>query len=641
MSSEIVRLQPADLFDLRYVRDARFSPDGARIAYVVSRTDDRERFDIWIAAAAGGEAQRLPFDGNALAPRWSPCGDRLAFVGDGRVRLLDTASLCVSEPLTDDGVTVQGAPSWAPDGRRIAVCLLAVRKVRGARHVTERVFRADGLGFLEPSQQAVHVVDCETGAVRRLTGDDMHASRPQWSPCGRRILFFAARNASRAAMYTMRLLTVEPDTGALHEVLGAGWFLGAARWLPDGEQILVTGSSDRTMLVPSLAVWVVNLDGGAVNRTAGLDIAVGFLMVHDMPVWDLALDNSLTVLDRDSAFVTVQAGGSAEVWRIALAGPVAARRVVTGARSCAVLDSNGVAASLLFVATDLHAPVELHRAALDGSGECRLTRLNDTILARWPKMRVVPLSFTSEDGLPIEAWFVGPATQSAAVPTVLYVHGGPFSAVGHGFHFDFLLLASHGIGVVFANFRGSFGYGDAFIRAIYGDMAERAFPDHLGTVDAAVADGLADPTRLGIWGPSHGGFTTCWVVGHTDRFKAAMAEATFVNLVTAYYLGDLPDLRARMCGGRPDEVPEIYRAQSPLTYAHRCTTPTLLVHGEDDHRCPIAEAEQFHRALLDAGCTTGLVRIPSCSHMGDTIGPLEARQAQNQALLDWFGRYLA
>jgi dipeptidyl aminopeptidase/acylaminoacyl peptidase len=129
-------------------------------------------------------------------------------------------------------------------------------------------------------------------------------------------------------------------------------------------------------------------------------------------------------------------------------------------------------------------------------------------------------------------------------------------------------------------------------------------------------------------------------VGHTSRFKAAIAEAAFTNFTTLYYLTDAPDVFARDLGGRPHEIPDVYRARSPLTYAHRCTTPTMLLHGEDDLRCPISEAEQFYRVLQDVGCTTELFRIPGCTHLGDSIGPLNARRAQNDALLSWFQLHL-
>jgi dipeptidyl aminopeptidase/acylaminoacyl peptidase len=309
-----------------------------------------------------------------------------------------------------------------------------------------------------------------------------------------------------------------------------------------------------------------------------------------------------------------------------------------GDRSCIALNASAARDRLLFLETDMLSPPDLH--VFDGIAQSRATHVNHDVLAEWPALCAQRLRFVSEDGLELEGWFLSTSPRPDRMPTVMFIHGGPFIAAGHAFRFDLHLLASRGIGVLFANFRGSFGYGEEFARAIMGDWGARGFPDHMAAVDRAIELQLADPARIGVWGASHGGFATCWLVGHTNRFRAAVAEAGVTNFVTAYYLCDAPDIFERDLGGKPHEIPEVYRSRSPLTYAHRCTTPTLLIHGEQDLRCPIGEAEQFHRALLDAGCTSELVRLAEATHMGDSIGPPQTRVAQNAALLEWFERFL-
>jgi len=248
--------------------------------------------------------------------------------------------------------------------------------------------------------------------------------------------------------------------------------------------------------------------------------------------------------------------------------------------------------------------------------------------------------FASADGLQMEGWWMARGDSVGPQPTILFVHGGPYIAIGCVFRFDFWMLAAHGYAVLFANFRGSIGYGAAFSLAIDPDWGANGFPDHMAAVDAAVARGFADSRRLGVWGASHGGFATAWIVGHTDRFRAAVAEASIVDCASMYYLSDLPDFLAQQLGGKPHEVPEVYRLRSPLSYAHRCKTPTLLLHGDRDIRCPVAGAESFFRALLDARCVTELVILKDCDHLGDSAGPLSARLGQNEALLGWFAKYL-
>jgi dipeptidyl aminopeptidase/acylaminoacyl peptidase len=638
----VIQLGPDDLFELQYLHDARLSPGGHLVAYAVSRTDgDKEQFEIWIAGVTGEGKQRLPYHGNAMAPRWSPDGRWIAFVGDNRLRLIAYPSLSVSEPLTPEDVSVQGAASWSPDSGRVAISLLEQHTVDGAHRIASDKYRADGLGYFDGLEQSIYELELSTRALRGLTPNGWLCSQPEWSPCGRYILFFAAGDIDRSAFYSSRLLTVDVNDGEVGEVLGTRWFMGCARWLPGGERIAVTATRDSTLTVPTLSFWVVDQSGdNAEQRAPGVCGSFGFHVQHDMPVWDLTFTNNFTVLDRQAAFATVQKGGSAEIWRIALEGDVAVDRVLIGERSCIALDASAAANVLLFTATDLRSPTELYRATLDSYKEDRLTGLNDEVLSTWPAISAERFVFESADGTEIEAWHMASANCSRPLPTVLHIHGGPFSSTGYAFRYDFQLLAAHGFGIVFANFRGSSGYGEPFVRAIMGDWGERAYPDHIGAVDAAVARGFADPDRLGVWGPSHGGFATCWIVGHTDRFEAAVAEAPLTNFETFYYLSDLPEVIVRDLGGRPHDVPDVYRSRSPITYAHRCRTPTMLLHGVDDHRCPITEAEQFYRALRDAGCKTELVRIPGCSHMGDSVGPLAARRAQNEALLRWFQEHL-
>lgn len=636
-----VRLEPEDLFALRYIRGGCWSPDGRCVAYGVSRTDDSEHFELWIAELASGAKHRLPYGGKATAPAWSPDGNRIAFIGDGRVRVADFPALTLSEALTPSEYWVDGRVSWSPDSRTIAVSLSQRRAVAGPRRLVEGVFRVDGLGFLDRMTQRIHAISLADRSMRPLTDEQEYCSQPQWSSCGKRILFLARRTVVPFAAGSQRLRVMNVDSGEATEPLTGNWYIEAARWIPGTQRIVVAGARDSTLTIPALSLWVVDAnDGDAQLRTPDVLAHVGFRLNHDMPPRELSAHYGIVVADANSAFVTMQNRGNAEIWRVALAGDVAIQPVIDGDRACIVLDANPNTHALLYAATDLHRPFELMMASLEGRDETPLTGLNDAVLARWPELVVEPFSFQSEDGLTIDAWFLSGASRKRPMPTVLFIHAGPFMATGNAFRYDFHHLASHGFGIVFANFRGSIGYGEEFTRAISGDWGGRGYPDHIGAVDAAIARGYADPKRLGVWGPSHGGFATCWVIGHTQRFRAAVAESASTNFETLYYLTDVPETYSRELGGRPHEIPEIYRARSPLTYAHRCVTPTLLVHGENDLRCPISEAEQFYRALQDAGCATELVRIPECSHIGDSIGPLSARRAQNEALVSWFNRYL-
>jgi dipeptidyl aminopeptidase/acylaminoacyl peptidase len=334
----------------------------------------------------------------------------------------------------------------------------------------------------------------------------------------------------------------------------------------------------------------------------------------------------------------VQVGSALQIHRIALVGGKPSVPVVQGERTCMLL--GGDDRQLLFGAGDMHSPADLFLAGRDGGGERRLTRLNDELLSQRARPEVERLEFTAPDGVAVEGWLMLPPAGTPPYPTVLYTHGGPYNNYGHNFIFDFHMLAGAGYAVLFVNYRGSSGYGTEFATQIFPDLGQLEYADLMAGVDAAVARGLADPDRLGCCGGSYGGFLTNWIVGHTRRFKAAVSEASVCNQASLYGASDIPGWQKQALGGTPREAPELYARTSPITYAHNCTTPTLLVVGENDYRCPAEQTEQFYAALKEAGCVTEMLRFPDSSHGGPRIGPLPVRRAQNEALLDWFNRYL-
>jgi dipeptidyl aminopeptidase/acylaminoacyl peptidase len=634
-------LSPDDVFDLRFVRDARVAPAGDRVICAVSATDRDRLTDscaLWMIDLGSGEHEVLTGgDEFAMTPRWSPDGRHVAYVDTRAAALMvRPADGGPARRLSEDGRVVSGPPDWSPDGRRLVVAAGApARSAAEPVRTTRRIFRADGVGFIGTAPLGLDVVDVAERRTESLVAptDAFHCSAPRWSPAGDRILFQASFDATS---YHPRLRTVDVESGAVRDVLGSWGGCQVAAWLEDGERIAFVGVPAGPRVNLHMNLYVVGADGVPQCRTPDFPAHVTCRVVHDMPVWDVA-PTGLTVTADDAAYVTVQQGGSAGIWRIALTGAPDRERVLDGERTCLLLDHHP-AAGLLFAGTDVASPTELYLA--DGEHERRLTRLNDDVLASWPRLRTEHLAFSAPDGLELEGWFVTRADAEGAQPAVLNVHQGPYMCVGHAFRFDLHLLASHGIAVLYSNFRGSAGYGQEFMDAIGHDWGTAAFPDHMAAVDAAVASGLADPDRLGVWGASHGGFATCWIVGHTDRFAAAVAEAAVTDFAISYYTNDIPDFVETQFGGRPDQVPQLYHSRSPVTYAVGCTTPILMLHYANDLRCPVNQAEAFHRAVLDGGGTSELVIMPGGSHIADSTGEPPLRLAQNEALLDWFARNL-
>lgn len=352
-----------------------------------------------------------------------------------------------------------------------------------------------------------------------------------------------------------------------------------------------------------------------------------------MPISD-ELDAPTIHVRGDSAHVGGQIGGDVVIYRVALSGAESVEPIIEREESSAALLDVDEDGRILHFATSFLQPPEL---VLDSE---RVTSLNDAVVATYAPPRLRSLEVTAPDGLTTDAWALLPTEGEGPWPTVLCVHGGPYGAFGSVFSIDFHLLAGAGFAVLFHNFRGSYGYGRTFSERICGDWGRNGSLDHHATLDEAIRAGIADPERLGVCGLSHGGFATCWLAGTSDRFKAAVAENPFTSWANSWGIADQEWFFAAEQGGTPAAVPDTHHDRSPLTYAPHCQTPMLFVIGEDDLRCHPTESEQYYRVLKSNGVPAEMLRLPNSSHTGAANGPVPARIAQNEALVDWFTRYL-
>jgi len=640
-------IEPADLFRLKFLQGGQLSPDGTQAAYTVSwvDSDKEEEFSaIWLVSLASGESRQLTAGlARDTDPGWSPDGRRIAFLSTRSEKpqmYLIPVDGGEARALTDIALGVSGGPVWSPDGKHIAFTALpgTDRQDRSRPYrVTRHIYRFDGVGYLDDALEDVYIVPAEGGEATQLTRDGCRNSTPIWSPDGQEILFLATMIPDSYRMHPV-LKAVNLD-GEVRELVGTWGYATAAAWTPDGQAVVFVGNPLGLPAGTQDNLWVIGRRGGTPEgRTAGLGLKVGGSLQMDMPV-KRESPAVLVTKDGQSAYVQVQDGGTVPVYRIALDGRTSWTPIVTGERSCIPLDMNED--HLLFSVSTLNNPTDLFVARLDGSAERQLTCLNGALFAQRALPTVERLSFPSTDGVQVEGWALKPSHGVAPYPAILYAHGGPHSGFGHMFSFDFQMLAGAGYAVLFINQRGSTGYGDAFASQIIGDWGNLDYEDQMAGVDLAVQKGIADPDRLGCCGLSAGGFMTCWIVGHTDRFAAAVAENPVSNRASSYGVADIgPFFAVQEMGGLPHEIPEVYWRCSPLTYAHRCTTPTLLIQGEADYRCPAEQGEQFYAVLKASGCVVEMLRLPGSSHAGSIQGPPIVRRAQNEALLDWMNRYV-
>ncbi|CCA92732.1 S9 family peptidase [Novosphingobium sp. PP1Y] len=647
---------PDDLFKLQGVTDPQISPDGSKIVYVRSSADimtDKVEPSLWLVDVSTGEQRPLVAGPGAhMSPRWSPDGKRIAYVSsDGSsapqlyvLWLASGASVNVTD-LPDS----PGALAWSPDGRQIAYTMRVPgegeklgsqpeTRPEGAQwaeplQVIDRVtYRFDGAGYLEPGFDHIFVVPADGGAPRQVTFGKFDDGGPlSWTADARRIVFSANRHEDwERDINNSEVYSVDIASGAIRALTTRQGPDGGALVSPDGKHIAYLGYDDVNRSYENSDLYVMNADGSGVRLlTPKLDRSIDAL--------EWAGNNSLYVQYDDEA--------QTRVARVGLDGSI--KPVVSGLTPGGHYDRPYTGGSfsvskggrIAYTAGTTSHPADLW-VSNGGSGR-KLTDLNGTWMADKAMAPVRKLAVTAPDGRPIDAWLVTPPglQPGQRAPLILEIHGGPNTAYAPVFATDYQLYAAHGYAVLYTNPRGSTSYGEEFANLI-----DRAYPgtdydDLMAAVDAAVADGVADPDNLFVTGGSGGGVLTAWIVGKTDRFKAAATQKPVINWISeALTMDSTPFTSRYWFDKKPWEDPMAYWKRSPLSLVGNVKTPTLVVVGSDDYRTPVSESEQYYAALQIRGVPTAMVKVPGASHGGIAARPSQSA-AKASAILAWFDKY--
>ena len=648
--------QGRDLFGLQYAADPQIRPDGRAVAYTRRSFDimtDRGRSSIWlIDTDSGQQTPLITGDGSHSSPRWSPKGDRLAFVStavDGRpqlfVRWMGNGETAKLAELLDapDSLT------WSPDGKWIAFTMFAPDskqplgeappKPENAQWapplevITDIVYRTDSSGYLKPGYTHVYVVAADGGAPRQLTFGAFNESGPlSWAPDGSYIVASGNRNENwRREPVNSELYRISLADGAIAPLTRRNGPDTNARVSPDGKTIAYLSFDDKFMGYQNLELYVMNADGSnARSLTASLDRSV------DRVEW--ATDGRNLYIQYDDQAVT-------KVARVALNGRVtpvaegltgtALDRPYTGGEFSVANDG-----TIAFTSGTGARPSDV--AIARGSRTRHLTALNEGLLGGKTLGEVRPLEVKSSfDQRDIDAWLVLPPNfdRSRKYPLILEIHGGPFAAYGPVFSTDNQLYAAAGYVVLYTNPRGSTSYGDEFANLIHHKYPGNDYDDLISCVDAAIAQGFVDADNLFVTGGSGGGVLTAWIVGKTNRFKAAATQKPVINWASTVLTTDIATFMPKYWFDKlPWEDPDAYWSRSPLSLVGSVQTPTLVVVGDQDFRTPLSDSEQYYQALQLAGVPTGLVKVPGASHGGFTARPSQSA-AKASAILAWFDRY--
>ena len=630
------------IYGLKTAGDPQLSPDGARIAYTLA-TADREKHEalsqVWLCDRDGGNARALTSSGKRNGgARWSPDGQQLAFVSD-RVEhsglfLLPMSGGEARELVRKDSTI--SSTRWSPDGTCIAFTANfdpenpeGTKRPEGAApavRVTSRLdYKQDNRGYLGDRRRQVFTIDVESGEVQQWTHEPFDHNEPQWSPDG---LSLVAQRMTNNGMRSQLVILRGPGDGENSPIGPAHGSIGSFVWTQDGTAILFTCDPAHT----SQADFYLYTDASGETRRITDDLpcapaGIGSSDPPSMPVW---LD------DRHVLFHGIY-HAAAGIWELDLDSGEATQVETT--------ETLRVGFSL----DAAHRYVAQTVTSLEGGGDLLvidretgdhniITANNAAVFAESPAAQWERFDIT-RDGLTIEAWLLKPNDfdPSRKYPVVIDIHGGPNGFYGYSFNPIQQCLATNGIITVFCNPRGSTSYGRDFTGRVTEDWGGGDYLDIMAVLDKALERPYCDPERTGIWGYSYGGYMTAWTISQNHRFKAAVCGAPCFDLESMYGTSDIShEFGEFQWGGPPHASREWYATHSPSQFAHNTRTPTLIIHGEADNRCPIGQGEQMFVALKKAGCEVEFARYPGGSHLFLATGALEHREDAIRRILEWF-----
>jgi acylaminoacyl-peptidase len=648
-------LEPINVFDLEYATDPQISPNGNIIAYVRNSKDimtDANLSQIWTIQSDGQKHRPLTAsEHHSNRPRWSPNGEQLAYV-----RIGDDGSEIYVRWL-EDGADVRltnlpkspGSISWSPDGSMITFTMAVPyeeepfvsmpKKPEGAKwndppKVVDRlVYRRDGSGWVKDEYHQIFVMPSDGGSATQLTNAPFdHGGNLAWSKDGSTLFFSANGHENRdfeprnSEIYSLDIRT--RNVTMLTDRYGPD---SAPVVSPDGSKIAYVGLDDRHQGYQLTRLYVMNVDGSMSQC-----ISCSF---------DRNVDDHYWAADGSSLFIQYDDKGNTKLARMTLDGNVTDLVMDVGGTSLGrpysggsfSVSSNGRMAFTL--GTPEH-PADV--AVTTASGESkRLTRLNDDLFAYKKVGEVEEIWYKSSfDGRDVQGWICKPPhfDPTKKYPLILEIHGGPFTNYGTRFSAEVQLYAAAGYVVLYTNPRGSTSYGEEFGNLIHHNYPGEDYDDLISGVDAVIEKGYIDEERLYVTGGSGGGVLTSWIVGKTDRFRAAVVAKPVINWYSFVLYADGPGFFSKYWfPGKPWEEPEHYLSRSPISLVGNVTTPTMLLTGEEDYRTPMAETEQYYTALKLQGVETAMVRVPEASH-GIAARPSNLI-AKVVHILAWFEKY--
>ncbi|MCR8845365.1 S9 family peptidase [Paenibacillus sp. SC116] len=656
-----------DLFKFKWVSNPSVCPVSNRIAYVSKKVnEDRSGYDTSIrVVTSNGEQDRAWTQGSGdSSPAWSQNGTSFAFLRkDGehnQVWMMDVSGgEAYAVTKAETGVS---SFAFSPDGQYIlylskveAAAALTeaskedeekIRKAGKQAHVVDRLmYKSDGSGLWNGKRTHLFVHDCTTDESKVLTSGEFDVTSFAWAPDSTTIAYTAKKLQDETVdpdlTRTNDLFIVERTNGESRRITDSRLTIGKPTFAPDGRTIAFHASDYSHGFASLQRLYTLSYpEGNLTCHSQHLDWQLGNNAITDMKAGEF--EGPLFSKDGQTIYTLATIEGSVHIIKFGLDGTH--ELLTEGPQEIIQFELTEDETSIVMVKADMMQPGELFSFNLETKTEVQLTHHNDAFLGELELSKPEIFWFETSDGWKVQGWMVPPVgmEKGCKYPTILEIHGGPHGMYASSFMHEFQLLAAQGYAVIYTNPRGGHGYGQKFVNACRGDYGGRDYQDLMEAVDYAIANfDYIDETRMGVTGGSYGGFMTNWIVGHTDRFIAAVTQRSISNWISFYGVSDIGYYftEDQIDGNAWADMEKLWK-HSPIAYVEKMNTPLLILHGEQDLRCPIEQAEQLFIALKRQGKATQFVRFPDANHNLSRSGHPELRIERLDRIVGWMNRFI-
>lgn len=644
-----------DLYHIKAISSPRFSPDGKEAIFlqtVMCEEKDTYFTQLFHYEGDGDQLRQWTFQEERISsPAWSPCGRYIAFLSDRTgVSQIYRMARGGGEPerMTDCPSTVKQF-LWSPCSTKIvfSMKLGAGEDPQGKMKEEERPrpyvtstmkYKGDGEGLRDHRHSQLVILDIITGKAERLSDDHHDYSLQDWSPDGKELLVTADLSDDPDFSFQQHVYTWSIETGRKQRITGGAGQYGTARWSPDGRHIAYSGDEREYFNATQPKLWIYNVEARyAYCLSEGLDLPIGDYMNSDA----VQAPGIKWSTDNESVYFLASDSGNTVLYYGHIGGGIFPA-YLEAEQHVYDFDFHPQEQRIIMAMSTPSKPGELYLLHVPTGAIRLLTTTNEHWTGRRNWAEIESFYFQGSKGEMVQGWLMKPAGagDGRKFPLVVEIHGGPHTMYGNTFFHELQVLAGD-YAVLFINPRGSHGYGQAFADAVRGDYGGGDYEDIMKAVDHVLEHfSFLDENRMGVTGGSYGGFMTNWIIGHTGRFKAAITQRSISNWISFYGVSDIGySFTEWQIGSGLEDMETLWR-RSPLAYVGEMDTPLLIMHSEEDLRCPIEQAEQLYIALKRQKKEARFVRFPQSDHNLSRTGAPSLRVHRLNEMMLWFEKHL-